>query len=237
MSARNPDLIEVIERSFDVVLDETHQMIPAKVIDFTASPSPYCTVQIARRMRASNGQHEAIEPISDVPLYWPSYGDFLVCGTIEKGDEVILMVPSKSIEEFREAGDMHDQGGELRRFAFEDAIALPCRLSRPISRDIAQILQSNPGIFYLGDKSETAYLKIDKATKTTEIEGAAIKVGKNASRTVTGAGDTVSASAGMVTWMGQVATAINAISSGAITPPAPVGFGVVDTGNAKAKLE
>ncbi len=47
--------------------------------------------------------------------------------------------------------------------------------------------------------------------------------------------DTVTPTSGMVTWMAQVAAAINAIAPGSVAPPAPTSFATITGGNSTVK--
>ena len=69
------------------------------------------------------------------------------------------------------------------------------------------------------------------------FESALIKLGANATQGSARLGDATSAAAGMLTWMSQVAAAINAIAPGAIAPPAPLDFGTITEASTKVLIE
>jgi hypothetical protein len=129
MTLAKTDIIDVIEEAIHARMVVTHTAIPAIVKEVKAST---VTVQVAVKRLFDIGE-EKLEArpylmIPDVPVVFPSAGDFSLAFTIVVGDEGLLHFCEKDIQTFLQSGKLSTPTS-LRKHALEDAVFVPTRLS------------------------------------------------------------------------------------------------------------
>jgi hypothetical protein len=126
---RAPDFVEVVRRAITSRLAAVHTSIPAKVVDYDADEQR-ATVQIAVEscyIDPDSGElvFYAVPPLTRVPVAFPSSSGFSITWPLSKGDPVWLVFAERSTDEFRATGNDSNQPQDRRRFALEDAVAIP----------------------------------------------------------------------------------------------------------------
>ena len=126
----SPELASVIKLFLDNALREVNVALPARVNSYdpaagTVNVQP--TVQVGFRDEAGARGVEDIPVITDVPVLFPGAGNFRITFPIVKGDTILLIVPSQSIDRWMQEtkNNVTTDPADDRRHSLEDAIAIP----------------------------------------------------------------------------------------------------------------
>jgi hypothetical protein len=123
-----PQLPDVIKAAIAARLANIYTHIPAAVVDYDPSTQT-CTAQIIIRRGAldENGNRiaEQIQQVNKVPIIFPGSGPWSITWPITAGDTVQLEFQCGSIDKWLAIGENDVDPGDDRRFAVDDATAIP----------------------------------------------------------------------------------------------------------------
>jgi len=123
------DLEEVIKTAIQAALKETHTALPCQVISFNAAKQTV-DVQPAIKRIFSDGDEVLIPQITGVRIGYQRVNDFAITFPITKGDEGVLIFNERSIEAWRQSGDLLAPN-DTRTHDYSDALFLPMMYSDP----------------------------------------------------------------------------------------------------------
>lgn len=127
MSARTPELDELLTLVLDRRLEEVHTAMPGVVTAYDAT-TQQCSVQpsISLAYEDEVGKRVVETPpvITNVPVAFPRGGGFRLTFPLAAGDEVLLVFSMRSIDRYQTKGGVVDPGDD-RRFHLADAMAIP----------------------------------------------------------------------------------------------------------------
>lgn len=109
--------------------------IPAQVVDYNHT-TQRATVQICVRYAYRNEDGEVVQErnptLGDVPVMFPGGSGYAVTFPLSAGDEVLLLVSERSIDEYLQTGARDCTPRDLRRFSLTDAVVLPVFVCGPV---------------------------------------------------------------------------------------------------------
>lgn len=116
---------DVIRNDIESVLMMTYTSIPAIVLSFD-STRQVAKVKVATDTPTYYGDNIDAAILEDVPVMFPQGSDWVIAGTLEAGDAVLLVVPHYGIEEYLQ-GPKGKEGKpqSVRRHDLNEAVALP----------------------------------------------------------------------------------------------------------------
>jgi len=142
---RTPQLSEVIEAGALTVFAERGQSMPARVITYdrlTQRAQVQPAISIARGDLDGDGLIDFTElpVVDDVPVIWPRGGGFSLHLPLGPGDWVLLIIASRSLDDWMARGETGVEPADLRLGALQDAIAIPGMFPNPepLSADAAR---------------------------------------------------------------------------------------------------
>lgn len=131
MSTDTPTLGQLLQETIDATIGRLNVSLPGVVVSYDAARQS-ATIQPSLNGRWLNPDTEAVEPLSlplvlDVPVMWPSWagGQAAVCGDLEPGDRVLLVICDRSIAEWKAAVSQPVTPSDPRRCNLSDAMAFP----------------------------------------------------------------------------------------------------------------
>lgn len=127
-----PTIAQVIASYVEDGLDGVNTCLPGRV-EFYNAVTGRATVQplVKRGYRDEEGerQSERRPAITEVPVVFPGSGGVRIKWPVSRGDTVLLVFASGSLERWLEFGTELDPGDD-RKFHLTDAIAIPGLLNR-----------------------------------------------------------------------------------------------------------
>lgn len=109
---------------FDLILGGVHTAFPAIVQSFDPT-TLRCEIQPCLQRRYFNAPTPSNLPVvSDVPVLFPSSGEFTIVFPLEIGSYVLAVCSERALENWIVQGGVVDPG-DPRRFDLSDAIAIP----------------------------------------------------------------------------------------------------------------
>lgn len=93
----NENLTQVLKAGFDMLQNEIHTALPARVLKFNAQDN---TVQVELMINqlSKNGKTLIIPPLDDVPVQFFKGGDFVITAPVKKGDEGLCVFAERCID-------------------------------------------------------------------------------------------------------------------------------------------
>ncbi len=183
MTSEKADEISAIHRALTSLQKRIRTLVPATVVSYLeAGPfGPVATCQPTRMFKDGLGVPHAIQPIPNCPVLWPRAGGIAIWGSLSPGDEVMLGIADRSIDEFilRAQGAPPMPPDSLRMHDMSDAVVI-----------LGLSSASNPlppaaGSFRVGREDGTATMRITiTGPGEFEIEAASIKLGADALESV-----------------------------------------------------
>ena len=205
------ELSEVIRLAMDGSNAKIRTAFPARITAFDADAGPTASVQPA--IQAAYWDADLEEPvffempeITNCPVHYPAGGGFQITYPLEAGDDCLVLIAERSIDEWMATGNASNIPRMLRRFDLSDAIVIPglrpnARALTNVDTGALQIRNENGSVMRVNDDG-TVYLgnsladlvaeTEDLATETNNIVTALASLGLSLS----GAADPVVAGAG-----------------------------------------
>ncbi|MCK6585964.1 MAG: hypothetical protein L6Q76_00105 [Polyangiaceae bacterium] len=138
-----PSLAALLRRVIDDSVSDIHVAIPGVVERYdaatqTADVLPIAVRWLERDDEPSEDARERLPVLPNVPVVFPSGGGYMVTFPVAVGDSVLLVIASRSIEEWRTHG-RHDESDPIdprdqRLHDLTGAFAIPC--IRPAGREL-----------------------------------------------------------------------------------------------------
>ncbi len=119
----DPDFVESVDLWLQARLEQVHTCIPGCVQSYNADART-ATVKPSVAQRSLHGDLLAIPPINDVPVVWPSCGQFTLSGTLREGDGVLLLFTESGIGNWLQS-TQDTEAEDQTRFSLQDAICVP----------------------------------------------------------------------------------------------------------------
>ena len=125
-----PTLTDVIKTGVAAAFGAKTFQLPATVVDYDATKQT-ATIQIqiqSTRVSPDTGTTEFLTPppIPGVPVAWAASTGFSLTGPLAAGDQGILLVMDRSMDEWHRNGQGPTAPADLRRNDLTDGIFLPC---------------------------------------------------------------------------------------------------------------
>ncbi|NOT72466.1 MAG: hypothetical protein HOP09_14690 [Hyphomicrobium sp.] len=137
MSA-TPSLAEVVSDAIAAARGGVNVSMPATVLTYdparqVASVKP----SISMRYLDASGvlSPMSIGVVSNLPVLFPSGGGFSLTWDLVPGDQVLLVVCDRSLDEWKLTGAQENVPVDIRRFDFTDSVVVPS--IRPITQPLA----------------------------------------------------------------------------------------------------
>lgn len=126
--SRSPELEEVLRAANEYFLEDVHTSLPGRIEEYDSSTQK-CSVKplIKRRMVTGNGKEliEELPILPDVPVAFQRSEAFFMSFPLKKGDHVMVHFMERSIDKWLAGNGADTDPGELRKFDFTDAVAVP----------------------------------------------------------------------------------------------------------------
>lgn len=134
MTDRRPKLADVIVDAVRGQLATVHTSMPGVIQSYdqtTQRATVQLSVQFSRRDPDTGDRIPYTPvPLPNVPILWPSGGDFSDTWPLSRGDEVWVMFAERSVDEWVVTGESVVTPASTRRFNLSDAVAMPVKSSR-----------------------------------------------------------------------------------------------------------
>ena len=148
MNNERVDIVDVIEEAIRVNNMALHVAVPAKVLKL-GEDNKSVEVEICVSRLFDVGGKELEErkysPIPDVPVQYPSAGNFSIVYPVKVGDEGMLHFCDANIQQFLDTGNT-SAPITLRKHALEDCVFVPVKLSEDKRPEIpAEGVEINAG--------------------------------------------------------------------------------------------
>lgn len=115
---------DVLVKFFDSKMTAVHTIIPGEIVSYDGHKTRKAEVQPLIKLRTANNQIVDIQPISNVPVIFPSSDKFNLLYPLKKGDGVLLFFSECSIGNFLNKSGIVEPDS-LDRFDLTDCIAIP----------------------------------------------------------------------------------------------------------------
>lgn len=119
----DPDFVESVDLWLQARLEQVHTCIPGRVQSYDADART-ATVKPSVVQRSLHGDLFEIRPVNDVPVVWPSCGQFTLSGTLREGDGVLLLFTESGIGNWLQS-TQDTEAEDQTRFSLQDAICVP----------------------------------------------------------------------------------------------------------------
>ncbi|MGN6108539.1 MAG: Gp138 family membrane-puncturing spike protein [Kofleriaceae bacterium] len=128
MPSQSPSWAEVLSGAIDTALQEVFVAMPGRVESFDAATQRASVQPLVRRAYYDAELDETVNErhpvIPDVPICFPGAGDWRLTFPIVKGDTVLLVFASCSLDRWLSRGGEVDPEDD-RRHSLSDAVAIP----------------------------------------------------------------------------------------------------------------
>ena len=121
----DPQIVEVLERHIDSILEGLHTAIPGRIESYDKATRK-ATVKPLVRLRMKTGPLVDIPPISEIPIMLPSSKAFSMDFDLVAGDSVLIICTEVAIGNWLQntTGEIADPE-DSSRFNLTDAVAIP----------------------------------------------------------------------------------------------------------------
>jgi hypothetical protein len=168
-------LEQVIAEALEDGRARLHVSMPARVVSYDEDTQTASVQPILRSRRVdqegTSSSHQ-LPSIPKVPVAFPQGGGCSITFPLAAGDEVLLVVAERSMDEWKQAGGGDISPKDPRRFDLSDAVALAglSSPSTPLTQVLAGAMVLAANDLRLGNKTATdfvalASLVLDRLTK------------------------------------------------------------------------
>jgi len=122
----NPDRFGVTAAQIELALARSQRCFPAIVVSYDEE-TMRAEVQPALRIRGAKTGSQTTPTVVTIPVAWPSWGDFVIQGVLEPGDEVLVECVDRNWLAWLQAGGVVDYnaiGGRQAGYAVARPLAL-----------------------------------------------------------------------------------------------------------------
>ncbi len=174
--------------------------LPARISSFDKDTQTATVVLAVQSYRWDVDLEEPVayqpEPIARCPVYFPTGGGYTLRFPLEKGDDCLVLVAERSIDEWAATGEATNIPRDLRRFDLSDAIVLPGL--HPTARAVADFDDDK---LRLGKEDASGMVEIDDNGDVVVTGSSSVKLGSSSASQAVLKGDA---------WMSEFLTAFNA---------------------------
>ena len=117
------ELLDDLELWLQARMEPVNTLIPGRIQSY-APETRLAVVKPSVKHRTMHADVFDIPPIADVPVLWPSCGDFSLEGTLKQGDGVLLLFAQSGIGNWQRGAE-DAEAEDQTRFSLQDAIAIP----------------------------------------------------------------------------------------------------------------
>lgn len=221
MSDRDPAIEELGRNMQDDLQLRIRTVVPGIVVSYT-SATQSATIQPAPRSIDRKGGSTMTALVTEAPVVFPEGGGWSITWPLAPGSRVLMLCSDRGIDRWRQTGSPYIPT-DTRKHRLTDAFVWPG--AGPAPDPITGLSATNLRIIGPGGIA----LDISPAGQIALAGGGGGFPGVGLS--VARAGDSVSGTAAMNTWMAQVAAALGALGAPPV-PPTPPTFGTISTGSA-----
>lgn len=157
------NIVDVMDFWLQSKLDNIHTIIPGEIVKYEGHKERKAEVKPLIRPKTARNKTITIQPISNVPVIFPSSGKFNMLFPLEKGDGVMLLFSEAAIGEYLAGSGVQDADNNVR-FSLTDCIAIPGLWS---FKNVPQA-PANDTDFFL--EYENAKIQIEQSTNNVNIE-------------------------------------------------------------------
>jgi hypothetical protein len=122
-NAKTPTLSQVIKKGASTVAGRMHTVVVGKVESYDAQKNE-ADVKPVVSQRFNDGTSEEFPVLMGCPVIQPEFGAFNIKAELKKGQEVLLLVNERSIDEWFVTGNSPVEATDPRRFDLSDAFVL-----------------------------------------------------------------------------------------------------------------
>lgn len=165
----------VIPKVIREEIKDVRVCIPAKVVSYDPSTqTAKCRPMVKNRIknnRTGEVAYEEIKPISDVPVLWQAGGGMSFVMDLDPGDDVVLIVADRSIDEWQNStSDSAQEPFSSRRYNLSDALAIPAG-RRPADSLDSDHYASDGAVLkvpkiYIGDSTASEALAVAQSVES-----------------------------------------------------------------------
>lgn len=119
-----PQLMQLIEETFEYGMTNVHTAFPAVVKSYDAE-TRRAEVQPSLKRKMSNGEFMDLPIIVDVPVLYFGTAKAGIHIPLEEGDEVLIVCSERCLDSWKDAGGDSIEDTDTRRFSMPDAVAIP----------------------------------------------------------------------------------------------------------------
>jgi hypothetical protein len=120
----NPSLSDVLAGAIDRRLSNLHTAIPGIVDSYNPDTKTVDVTPALKRKLIDTGEEISIQKIEGVPVGYYQTNDFIFSFPLKEGDEVMLIVMERSIDQWLKKGGIVSPNDQ-RKFDLSDAVAYP----------------------------------------------------------------------------------------------------------------
>lgn len=127
--ADNPSDLDLIKLAIRNRVGLMRTALPARVLSYDAA-TQLADVQVLVRSSFVNADTQILEtylpePIPSVPVLWPSGSGGSITFPLSANDQGFILCAERSIDEWKQTGNIDNTARDLRRFDLADAVFLP----------------------------------------------------------------------------------------------------------------
>lgn len=209
-------LIELLTNVQRELQTRVRTIVPATIAAYNPATIT-ASVQPAPSMLTRAGQERKLTPIAGAPVAFPAGGGFAITWALLPGDPVLLLCSDRAIDRWRASGIPY-KPDSARKHSLTDVFVWP---------------GTGPAPDPVTGASATDLVIHGPSGPMLRITPAGVMTLAEPGVGVARIGDTVAPSAGMTTWMSQVAGFINAATPGTVAPPAVAAIGAINSGSTR----
>lgn len=124
------DIVQVFDDFVQKQLLDVHTMLPGRILSYEGHATRKAQVEISVNIPTNTGEFLKPNPISNVPIVFPSVGAASLLLPIAKGDGVLLCFSEVAIGNFLNGEVTVDPEGYIR-FSTNECVAIPGLFSNP----------------------------------------------------------------------------------------------------------
>jgi len=117
------DPYQIMIEFLDAYLQDVHTSIPGEIISYDAALRK-ATVKPLVKMKHWDGSDAEHQNITNVPVIFPSCGNFALLFPLQQGDSLLLCFSENGIGKYLKSGTLSN-ADTLNRFSLNDCVALP----------------------------------------------------------------------------------------------------------------
>lgn len=119
------DPVEIFNTWLASQKEGIHTATPGRIVSYEGHSKRRAVVQPMIKMKTHTGLSIEIPPIPNVPVLFPSSGDFSMLWPLKKGDGCLIIFSEFGIGNYLNGLDEITESDDISRFSMTDAICIP----------------------------------------------------------------------------------------------------------------